>query len=444
MRLAAECRLASILVNLGRPNEGIAAGERALRLARDHGTPEDICRAYTNQSDNLLVSGRCAEAEALAGDGVDYAIRTGHHGFRAVVLNNNRIAAMYLAGRWREAEPVERQFTEQLHQTGGSAHVGWLNVLLGQGRTAEATTILNDLLEYSTPSHDVQYRACTLMLAGELAELERRWEEARELLQQGLTLARGTDDQYYSLRGYASALRVQRRRVDTLPGQRAAAQVQHARQVADQRIGQARDLAAHLAAAGISLLPEPAAWLQTAEAEHAAIHGAATSQTWADLTATWQAVGHPYPAAAAQYRHADALLRQHGDREQVRRSASAALDAAERLGAAPLATEIRQLLQRGRLDHTPPAPAPRSQTTPGSLHITAREAEVLSLLAAGRTNREIGQALFISEKTASVHVSNLLRKLGAINRVEAAAIAQHLHLHNTADPAAGEATDGTA
>ena len=61
-----------------------------------------------------------------------------------------------------------------------------------------------------------------------------------------------------------------------------------------------------------------------------------------------------------------------------------------------------------------------------ALGLTPREAEVLALVAAGDTNREIGEALYISEKTASVHVSNILRKLGVTSRVDAAAIAQRL------------------
>jgi DNA-binding CsgD family transcriptional regulator len=62
------------------------------------------------------------------------------------------------------------------------------------------------------------------------------------------------------------------------------------------------------------------------------------------------------------------------------------------------------------------------------LGLTPREREVLALVAAGRTNRQIGEALFISDKTASVHVSNILAKLGVANRSEAAAVAHRLHL----------------
>ena len=60
------------------------------------------------------------------------------------------------------------------------------------------------------------------------------------------------------------------------------------------------------------------------------------------------------------------------------------------------------------------------------LGLTPREAEVLVLVAAGRTNRQIGEELFVSDKTASVHVSNILRKLGVNSRVDAAAVAQRL------------------
>ena len=102
------------------------------------------------------------------------------------------------------------------------------------------------------------------------------------------------------------------------------------------------------------------------------------------------------------------------------------MEIAERIGAAPLAADIRRLAQRARLD-LEPTPPHRPELDAG-LAITAREAEVLALLATGRTNREIARTLYISEKTASVHVSNLLRKLGVGSRVEAAAIAQHLDL----------------
>jgi DNA-binding CsgD family transcriptional regulator len=101
-----------------------------------------------------------------------------------------------------------------------------------------------------------------------------------------------------------------------------------------------------------------------------------------------------------------------------------------RLGAHPLDGEVKALARRGRVDLGPPA----ATTAPGApmpgeqLGLTPREAEVLALVAAGRSNRQIAQALFISPKTASVHVSNILAKLGVAGRVEAAAVAHRLGL----------------
>jgi DNA-binding CsgD family transcriptional regulator len=93
------------------------------------------------------------------------------------------------------------------------------------------------------------------------------------------------------------------------------------------------------------------------------------------------------------------------------------------------AGELRLLAKRGRLDLRAPEGTVTDAAEPlAALHLTQREAEVLRLLAVGRTNREIGRNLFISEKTASVHVSNLMRKLGVVNRYEAAVIAGQIGL----------------
>ena len=105
---------------------------------------------------------------------------------------------------------------------------------------------------------------------------------------------------------------------------------------------------------------------------------------------------------------------------------------AARLGARPLAAELELLAQRARLDLAPPDTLPDAGA-PGAkrameeaLGLTPREADVLALIARGYTNREIASTLVISVKTAGVHVSHILRKLDAPNRLEAAAIAHRL------------------
>jgi DNA-binding NarL/FixJ family response regulator len=102
------------------------------------------------------------------------------------------------------------------------------------------------------------------------------------------------------------------------------------------------------------------------------------------------------------------------------------------LGAGPLRREIELLANRGRLHLQEPAakgPAAAALPSPAaSFGLTRRESEVLTLVAAGRTNRQIGGELFITEKTASVHVSRILAKLGVAGRGEAAAVAHRLGL----------------
>ena len=100
------------------------------------------------------------------------------------------------------------------------------------------------------------------------------------------------------------------------------------------------------------------------------------------------------------------------------------------LSAGPLLQAIEGLAARARIDLADRDEVPAVSASPEPLHkrlgLTPREFEVLSLVAAGRTNRQIGKALFITEKTASVHVSHILAKLGATSRVEAAAVALRL------------------
>jgi DNA-binding CsgD family transcriptional regulator len=107
-------------------------------------------------------------------------------------------------------------------------------------------------------------------------------------------------------------------------------------------------------------------------------------------------------------------------------------DAPARMGARPLREEIEALARRARLDVSTPGSAARAPagSAADELGLTARELEVLRLVAAGRTNRQIGTELYMSGKTASVHVSRILAKLGAANRSEAGAIARRLGLEH--------------
>ena len=147
---------------------------------------------------------------------------------------------------------------------------------------------------------------------------------------------------------------------------------------------------------------------------------------WGHAATAWHALSRPHRRAYALYRQAEAMLADwtmHAAAEPVLRSAAVA-----GVGHRPLTQQIRQLAQRARITLTTADPPPDSPSSPAMLGLTVRELAVLRLLGQGRTNAEIGRMLFISPKTASVHVTNILRKLGATNRVQAATIAERARL----------------
>ena len=144
----------------------------------------------------------------------------------------------------------------------------------------------------------------------------------------------------------------------------------------------------------------------------------------------------PYELAWCRYRQAEASLAVKAPRADAAAALAEAWSLATEIGAGRLAGSISGLARIARLD-LPEAGSPASATTdePAAADgpadpfgLTAREREVLALLAEGQTNRRIADSLFISESTASVHVSNILGKLGVSNRVEAAAAAVRLGL----------------
>ena len=168
------------------------------------------------------------------------------------------------------------------------------------------------------------------------------------------------------------------------------------------------------------------------EGERSRLDGRSNPVRWQKAAAAWSALRRPYPAAYARWRQAEALLANRAPRAEAEEPLRAAHAVAVRLRAAPLQRELELLAQRGRIQLEPsgdPAvPESGPPSVASSLGLTRREAEVLVLVAAGRTNRQIGQELFITPKTAGIHVSRILAKLGVTGRGEAAAIAHRLGL----------------
>ncbi|MCW2706564.1 MAG: LuxR family transcriptional regulator [Frankiales bacterium] len=164
--------------------------------------------------------------------------------------------------------------------------------------------------------------------------------------------------------------------------------------------------------------PEGGAWLLRCTAETRRAEGIADVPLWRGVVETF-GYGYPYEEARARWRLAEALVAV-GDRASAAEELQQALQVADALGTAPFREAVVDLARRARLDIG-------VRTAPVTV-LTARELEVLRLVAAGSTNRQIGTQLFISEKTASVHVSRILAKLQVSGRTEAAARAAQLGL----------------
>jgi len=167
------------------------------------------------------------------------------------------------------------------------------------------------------------------------------------------------------------------------------------------------------------------------------------ARAWRQAAQAWDAVYEPYPASIALFRAAEAALADREDRDAAARELRRAAEITSRLGATPLLNQIKLLARRARIPLAEAASAPgqgpsRADTAADwavAAALTPREIDVLRLVADGRSNAGIAEELFISVKTVSVHVSNILAKLGAASRGEAAAAAHRLRLLEP-DPAA--------
>jgi len=155
---------------------------------------------------------------------------------------------------------------------------------------------------------------------------------------------------------------------------------------------------------------------------------------WLEVASAFDEIDYPVPAIYARYRAAEAFVAA-GDHAAAGEPLRAACAAAAETGAKLLSADIASLARRARIDvdTVEAVEAPEGEESPAArLGLTPRELEVLLLVAEGRTNRAIGEVLFMSEKTASVHVSRILAKLGVSGRVEAAAVAHRLGLTSPA------------
>jgi DNA-binding CsgD family transcriptional regulator/tetratricopeptide (TPR) repeat protein len=371
-------------------------------------------------------TGNLAAAAEAFGQAVAHAERNGLRwsgfGADAAVL---RCLACYAVGDWDQAERLSVTVDDRSPAAGGlSAAALMVEVSRGSPAAHERFARLRAFFD----DRWVAYLAAGA--GADLALWDGNLDEARGLIRFCLASVPVSDDPWAlsAIRPAALGIAAEAERAmqARIAGDQAA--VAEATKVGEALLERARAAERKARALGLQVGPEAAAWLARAEAEWTRLEGRADPARWAAAVDAF-AFGHVYEEARCRWRLAEALLAE-GHREEAEGQARAAWRVATRLGAAPLRVALVALARRGRLDLGDGATTVAEEDpAAGALAaLTPRELEVLRLVAAGRSNQQIADALFISRKTASVHVSNILGKLDVRTRLEAAALAHRLGL----------------
>ncbi|MGD0408084.1 MAG: AAA family ATPase [Candidatus Limnocylindrales bacterium] len=416
--------LAYCLFGLGRDEEAHAEGDRAVALANSGADGMATVAAYV---DSLLVlTEGVAEPEVVAGALAAYEaaaerLDLGHIG--RVAVESYVIVNHYRSGAWddveTEATAVEaKRSHKEILSVRGAARVQ-------RGRLDDGEADLRSVLTTSgstsvgTCARAREWLAQAALLRGQPERALEQVAEAQVLLDSTDSAIGRTEIAALGLRAAADLAEVARARRDAAALTRAQAEGARHRASLDAalagtlvpRMGVGRTIAA-LGAWGL--------------AEAGRLAGASDPGAWAGAAVQLGPWREPLLPPYARFRQAEAYLAR-GERGRAAAALREAQAGAGALGAAPLLAEIVALARRARLDlAVPEAPLPTTQpaAAPRDLYrLSPREREVLALLVEGWTNRQIGAALFISEKTASVHVTHILDKLGVGGRVAAAGVA---------------------
>jgi ATP/maltotriose-dependent transcriptional regulator MalT len=425
---AAEVRalasLGNVLEALGDRRGGIFHLRQARALAHEVGDPEVLSQTATGLSDALRKDGQLDEAVGVGLQGAEEADRAGVGAAHGAFCALNAAEAAFELGRW---DVVERVTANVCARPGGNVIHSFAHHLQGMLSNArgdldaaeEHARMQRELLSASAGPELLRY---VPELEAEIALSHRRPDDA----------SRAADETYR----FAMSL------ADPLTAARAAAIGARAEADSAELARARRDGAAERAAAGraeailkraLDRGMDNPALLATIEAEVARAEGRADPDAWVAAARACEARGAAPQEAYARWRYAEAALAGSEDRASAAEGLRGAREIAVRLRARPLLDEIDGLARRARIGLAARVEAPAGDPAgvpdvARQLGLTPRELEVLEHIASGQTNREIGADLFISARTAGVHVSHILEKLGAATRTEAATAAHRLGL----------------
>ena len=469
------------------PSAAIELLREAERAARDLDDPDALFRVRANLTTVLDLVSRRTEAVEVAYEGIEDARRSGLEAVYGNFLAGNVADTLFILGRWPEARELSERAMRWL-PVGVVYQAAVLNLAIVEIETdagEEATRLLGQTILEFDAVREPQLAGPYYLAAAAFALWRGDIADASRSVDRGWASVRATEEWLLVARMASMVAQVDAAAAGDAREHRQLAPLAAARQRTAEILETATALVRAAGAppsAGSRRLAE--ASLATARAFQRRVEGDDSPAVWRHVAQGWAALDAPYDVALARWRQAEAMLGSgagRSGRADAQRPLLESVALGLRLGAKPLLRELRELAGRARItlpvevdavldpDGAPidgvvpglstlapvpvrpagagsgsiavahtngrsdlvraiagdqPGPAPRTDT----FGLSRREREVLGLVAQGRTNREIGERLFISQKTVGVHVGNILSKLEVSGRVEAAAVAIRLGL----------------
>lgn len=421
IELSARLTLGGLMVDAGDVEEGLAEMYAVKDEAVKRSLTTVVSRSHVNLPSSLDAVGRAREAVEVLREGLEVSRRLGLLGTEAMVWSN-LAESLFVLGRWDETAEAATRATTLARSTRprGSGCLHLAGLALARGDAGRAARLLSDARgHYGTHDPMPQYDLPMAALALGVAAAEGRVLDARAALGAALDAGFPPGTQRYAWPLLRAAVTAEADARGLPVAEQGRAEV----------LGRVAEVLRKLPT-GAPVWRAHEAWVR---AEIRRAEGTADPGQWSEVVGAFEPLERPHDLARVRHRLAEALLADGADEEARDRAAELlrlAGAVAEHLGARPLADAVARLARRARLTLArPPEPsAPAAGDPVRALGLTGREQDVLRLVAAGLSNRRIAEELFISPKTASVHVSNILAKLGVSGRGEAAALAHRLGL----------------
>ncbi|HKF85779.1 MAG TPA: response regulator transcription factor, partial [Candidatus Limnocylindrales bacterium] len=426
----------------GDPEHGIGLYREGLAIAEELRGVEGIALGYAELARMLDAIGRPEESLAAARDGFAVTSRLGLERTYGGVLIGHAINALLDLGRWDEA----RAALDTALRTGYTGRPAlWIRINearleTGRGDLVAAAAAIQAARALHEGLHGSELRPRLLAAIAELGvgrgnvdEVRAAWDEAWSQVQPGALPDPAA--------GWLGALALR-------------AEADELERATIHRDDDARAVVVERLAGIVTLLtavdetlgrltgdaprePRLIAIEATCRAEVSRARDESAVDRWAAAIAAWDVASRPFPAAYARLRLAESSIADRERRDVGESALRAGHAVAVRLGALPLRARFEELARRARIDLGSEFDSARGRGGDGHLGLTPRELEILRLVAGGWSNQQIADRLFISRKTASVHVSNILGKLGVERREEAAAVAHRVGLGRDTPPPPG-------